>query len=194
MNCGDIDILCKALAPLTGKLSQALVYERASWMSTGPDDPEAVDIHLLLVLLSGKEVPLVLIQELLFPAEEAMKRRIMLTALDEEEWLQAPRWLQSIKAQPSVDLLSVLQVAPGQEDEVRIVLAKVEALVPEFNMVDLLDEADCCLAVTRRTRGIDWTTLEVGQVLRCTVKGRFAPRVLSAELVDPALYTPPESA
>lgn len=161
-------------------------------MSTGPDDPEAEDLHLLLV--GGEEVTLFHVWELLLPAEEAIKRRIKLNLLVGAEWRQDPEWLTSIKAQPSVHLLSVLQAAPAPESELRIVLARVVALVPEFGMVDLLDEADCSHAVTRRTQGVDWTTLEVGQVLRCSVKGRLAPRVLSAELVDPVLYTPPAPA
>lgn len=73
------------------------------------------------------------------------------------------------------------------EHEVRIVLARVDGLVPEFDMVDLVDEAeDRSYAVTARTRGVDWRALQVGQVLRCKVQGRHALKVLSAEVVDPS--------
>jgi hypothetical protein len=72
------------------------------------------------------------------------------------------------------------------EREVRVVLARVDGLVPEFNMVDLLDEADRSYAVTARTPGVDWRALQVGQVLRCKVQGWHAPKVLSAEVVDPS--------
>ena len=62
----------------------------------------------------------------------------------------------------------------------REVRTTVFALVPEFELVYVRDEAGAQYALTPKTPGVELKALHEGQVLVCTVTSRL-PRVLSAQ-------------
>lgn len=64
-----------------------------------------------------------------------------------------------------------------------LVEATVSVVLPEFELVKLeLGNGDT-LSITKRTDGVDWRALKVGQRLLCLVEGEHATRVLRAELI-----------
>lgn len=64
-----------------------------------------------------------------------------------------------------------------------LVEATVSSVVPEFELVKLeLGNGDT-LSIGKRTDGVDWCDLKVGQRLLCLVEGEHATRVLRAELI-----------
>ncbi len=67
---------------------------------------------------------------------------------------------------------------------VRRVVATVSVLVPEFELVKLEIGDGDSLTIGRRTLGVDWRELRVGQRLLCTVTGVHAVRVEEAQLLE----------
>lgn len=64
-----------------------------------------------------------------------------------------------------------------------LVEATVSVVLPEFELVKLeLGNGDT-LSIGKRTQGVDWRALKVGQRLLCLVEGEHATRVLRAELI-----------
>lgn len=64
-----------------------------------------------------------------------------------------------------------------------LVEATVSVVLPEFELVKLeLGNGDT-LSISKRTDGVDWRALKVGQRLLCLVEGEHATRVLRAELI-----------
>lgn len=64
-----------------------------------------------------------------------------------------------------------------------LVEATVSVVLPEFELVKLeLGNGDT-LSIGKRTEGVDWRALNVGQRLLCLVEGEHATRVLRAELI-----------
>lgn len=59
----------------------------------------------------------------------------------------------------------------------------VDALIPEFGQVELVDSEGQSFAITEHTQGVDWSSLHEGQRLRCRVRGVLTPRVLSATVL-----------
>ena len=71
--------------------------------------------------------------------------------------------------------------APGG-DRTRQVDAVVVAVVPEYHQAKVRDTEGHLYAITRKTQGIDPTSLREGQRVVCTVT-QEVPRVLSATAV-----------
>lgn len=66
----------------------------------------------------------------------------------------------------------------------RKVVATVSVLVEEFELVHLdIGDGDT-LVIGKRTRGVSWRALKVGQRVLCEVSGRHATRVEQAWLLD----------
>lgn len=61
--------------------------------------------------------------------------------------------------------------------------ATVTVLIPEFELVHAEAPDGITLSIGERTKGVDWKTLEVGQLLRCVAEVGNATRVLSAEVI-----------
>ena len=68
------------------------------------------------------------------------------------------------------------------DDSTRVVETVVFALIPEYHQVKVRDGEGHVYALTRKTAGVELTTLQEGQRLVCRVTREF-PRVLTAEAV-----------
>ena len=75
-----------------------------------------------------------------------------------------------------------VQAGSGGVEETRRVEVTVVALIPEYRQVKSSDEEGHSYVLTRRTSGIDLTSLHEGQRLTCIVT-RHLPRVLSASTI-----------
>lgn len=71
------------------------------------------------------------------------------------------------------------QTSSDGGEETRCVDATVYALIPEFHQVRVRDSKGRSYVLTRKTRGIDLTSLREGQRVVCTVTVHL-PRVVSA--------------
>ncbi|PZP31205.1 MAG: hypothetical protein DI603_12600 [Roseateles depolymerans] len=71
---------------------------------------------------------------------------------------------------------------PGKPERV---IAIVAALVPEFELVRLETTGDLTVSIGKRTPGIDWRELQVGQRVECDIEGEYATRVVRARLLPP---------
>ena len=71
---------------------------------------------------------------------------------------------------------------PGKPERV---IAIVAALVPEFELVRLEAAGDLTVSIGKRTPGIDWRELQVGQRVECDIEGEYATRVVRARLLPP---------
>lgn len=70
--------------------------------------------------------------------------------------------------------------------EVERVAAVVTALVHDFLLVHLEAPGDLTLSIGRRTPGVDWRQLQVGQRVECDFVGHNATRVIRARVLPPA--------
>lgn len=66
----------------------------------------------------------------------------------------------------------------------RKVVAVVSVIVEEFETVHLEVGNGNTLVIGKRTQGINWRTLRVGQRVLCDVSGTYATRVEQAWLLD----------
>lgn len=66
----------------------------------------------------------------------------------------------------------------------RKVVATVSAVVEEFELVRLEIGDGDTLTIGKRTNGVDWRALKVGQRVLCDVSGSYATRVERAWLLD----------
>lgn len=64
--------------------------------------------------------------------------------------------------------------------------ATVTVLVPEFELVHAETQDGITVSIGKRTKGVAWRKLKVGQLLRCVAQVGGATRVLSAEVVAPS--------
>lgn len=63
------------------------------------------------------------------------------------------------------------------------VRTKVSAVLPEFKQVRVATAGGFQYAITDKTSGVDWSILQVGQFVDCTVTESAVPRVLEAHVV-----------
>lgn len=70
------------------------------------------------------------------------------------------------------------------------VVAVVTALVHDFELVRLEAPGDLTLSIGRRTPGVDWRQLRVGQRVECDFVGHNATRVIRARVLPPAAQVP----
>lgn len=66
----------------------------------------------------------------------------------------------------------------------RKVVATVSVVVEEFEMVRLEIGNGDTLAIGKRTKGVEWRALKVGQRVLCEVSGTVASRVEQAWVLD----------
>ncbi len=69
------------------------------------------------------------------------------------------------------------------ETKVVELYATVSVFVPEFELVRAETDDGMTLSIGKRTKGVAWQKLKVGQLLRCIAEVGNATRVLSAEVV-----------
>jgi len=67
--------------------------------------------------------------------------------------------------------------------------ATVAVLIPEFELVKAETADGITLSIGKRTDGVAWQELKVGQLLRCIAEVGGATRVLRAEVIDPSVGT-----
>ena len=74
------------------------------------------------------------------------------------------------------------QTSSDGGEETRCVEATVYALIPEYHQVRVRDSEGRSYALTRKTRGVDLSSLREGQRVVCTVTVHL-PRVVSATAI-----------
>lgn len=89
--------------------------------------------------------------------------------------------LQASPPPSAVELRRTL-LPPGKPERV---IAIVMAVVPEFELVRLEAAGDLNVSIGKRTPGIDWRELQVGQRVECDIEGEYATRVVRARLLPP---------
>jgi hypothetical protein len=75
---------------------------------------------------------------------------------------------------------------PSGPVEPERVIATVRALVHEFELVHLQGPDGLTLSIGKRTEGVDWRQLQVGQRVECDFVGQNATRVIRARVLPPS--------
>ena len=115
--------------------------------------------------------------------------------VEDHALVEAREWLDGAVRARSAALNAALQASPPPSAaeglralipprEAERVVATVVALVPEFELVHLEAPGDLTVSIGRRTPGIDWRELQIGQRVECDVEGAYATRVVRARLLS----------
>lgn len=116
--------------------------------------------------------------------------------VEDHALVEAREWLAGATRARSALLNATLQACPPPSAAERLralttpraperVVAVVAAVLPEFELVRLEAPGDLTVSIGRRTPGIDWRELQVGQRVECDVEGAYATRVVHARLLLP---------
>jgi hypothetical protein len=116
--------------------------------------------------------------------------------LEDHALVEARKWLEGAARARSAALNAALQASPPLSAAERLrtliptrgaerVIGTVVALVPEFELVKLEALGDLSVSIGKRTPGIDWRELQIGQRVECDIEGEFATRVVRAKLLPP---------